>query len=361
MKRVLLTAIALCAFILPLNTRAGEVAPAGKGKDIKNIKQELTETGYVRLKPGCTYYLTSYIPLHDNNTINATGATVIVSKHATRNDPAFYKKDYSSMKNIKIIGGTWLSNKKKGNTGTTFSFAHCQDITLENMTIRTTNAEGHAVELVSCRNVMINNCQITAQGKGKSKSVEEMVQIDVAASKTAPFLPKQYQNGLACQNVTVKNCTITGNRAVCCNYTKKNKKFLNRFHTNITIMGCTLTGTKSEGLALFNTASAVVRNNTIVSNSKRTKTAYSIGCHVSMFGKAPAFSNGTIIIEGNKIRGGRQGFYLSSHTKTRYGHVTLKNNVFYAKKGPAYAAMIAKNTSKVSSAITSFLFNNVYQ
>lgn len=360
MKRFLLLAIAVCAFFLPVSTRAGEVAPAGKGKDIKRINEELKKTGYVRLQEGKVYYLTSYIRLNTNNRIDASGATIIVSKHATRNDPSNYRKDYSSMKNIRITGGTWLSNKAKGNSGTTFSFAHCQDIVLENMMIKTTNAEGHAIELVGCKNVRIEGCRIEAQGKGKSKSVEEMVQIDLAAPKTAPFLSRKFQNGLTCRNITVKDCVIRGNRALTCNFAKVDKKFRNRYHSNITVTGCTLTGTKSEAFALFNTDTAIIKNNTMISNSSRTKESYSVGCHVSVFGKAPAFSKGSILIEGNTIKGGRQGFFLSSHTSERYGKVILKDNSFYAKNGVAYAAMIAKNTSNKSSAILSDFSNNNY-
>ena len=330
-KKTLLFAAAVLIAGPIAHVRAGEVKPTGGRMDMYNIREELSQTGYVKLLPGETYYLSSYINLQSNDTIDATGATVIVTGGATRNSE--YTTGYDSMKNVKIMGGTWLSNKKDGNTGTTFSFAHCSGITLEDMDIRTTNAEGHAVELVGCKDVTIRHCNIEAQGKGKSKSVEEMIQIDLAAPTTAPFLSSKYQNGLACQNITVEGCTVTGNRAVCANYAKKNKKYLKKYHKNITVKNNKLTGNTSEALALFNTINAKVQNNTIITKSKRTSEAYSVGCHVALFGKIKAFSKGKITVTGNTIKGGRQGFFLCSHTKTKYGKLIIKNNKIYCKKG----------------------------
>ena len=43
--------------------------------------------------------------------------------------------------------------------------------------------------------------------------------------ENAPNLPSTEQNGLACRNVTIQNCTIEGNRGICCNYDSKNKKY----------------------------------------------------------------------------------------------------------------------------------------
>ena len=291
-----------------------------------------------------------YISLNSNNSINATGAKIIVAKGAVRNDPDNYKTDYSSMSNVRIKGGSWVSPNKSGNSGTTFSFAHCRNITLENMDIRTTHADGHAIELVGCDGVNIRKCTILAQGTGKATSVEEMVQIDLATPLTAPFLEAKFQNGLPCKNITVSDCTITGSRGLGANFAGREPKFINKYRSNIKVLNNKLTGKTSEALALFNTINATVKNNTIITNSKRTGDSHSIGCHVALFGTIPGFSKGKITVEKNTIKGGRQAFQLCSHTKSQYGTLQIKNNKLYCKKGKANALKVTVNAKKKKSA-----------
>ena len=352
-KRILLYTVVPFVFflLLSLDISAGTVLPTGEisSEDVRNIDDELDETGYVRLKEGGVYYLSHYIPLNSNSTIDARGATIVINKGATRNDPLNYTTGYNSMSNIKIIGGTWISFHEEGCTGTTFSFAHCQNITLKDMDIRSTNAEGHAIELVACKNVTISNCKIIAQGKGDNNSVEEMVQIDLAAPHNAPFLEEKYQNGLACQNITVSRCTIVGNRGLSASFAKKDPSFLKKYHRNIVVKNCSITGNTAEGLALFNTIDAVVKNNRLISKSKRTNTAYSSGCHITLFAKIPAFARRKIYIRNNVIKGGWTGFQITSHSKTRYGKMSIKNNKIFAKKGKKRALIIFPNPKKKPS------------
>ncbi len=343
MKKHILLFLIILLLTTPVYALADETVPTDWGSNQIDIQYELSQKHYVKLQAGKTYYLHSYLRLDSNYTLDATGATIIVSGGATRNSR--YTTDYSSMSNIRIKGGTWLSSNSQGNSGTAFSFAHCSNIVLENMDIRTSNAEGHAIELVGCRGVTIRNCKVFAQGSGKNKSVEEMIQIDLAAPATAPFLSSVYQNGLACKNITITGCTVSGNRGICANYANADKKFRNSYHDNIVITNNYIIGNKAEGLALFNTNNAKVTGNTIISNSKRLKESYSVGCHLAMFGKAKkAFKKGTITIRNNTIKGGKAGFQIASHTKTKYGKVVIKNNKLYCKKGK-------KNALKVYSGI----------
>jgi len=341
------------SLLLSMNevVKAGIVPPSNKrtNKDVRNIDDEQDETGYVRLQEGETYYLSHFIPLMSNSTIDARGATIIVNKGAVRNDTSNYKTGYNSMSNIKIIGGKWISAHEDGCSGTTFSFAHCQNITLEKMDIRTTNAQGHAIELVACKNVTIKDCKVIAQGKSKKKSVEEMIQIDLAAPHTAPFLKSKYQNGLACKNIKVIGCTITGSRGLCANYAKEDKKYRKKYHDKILVKNCTITGRTSEALALFNAINVEVKNNKIITKSKRTGSPYSIGCHVALFGKISKFSKGKIRIYDNVIKGGRQGFQICSHSKSRYGSLIIKNNKLYSKKGKSRALVIQPNIKRKPS------------
>lgn len=342
----------LFAAFFSMQVRAGTVLPSGtiSNADVNAIDDELDQTGYVRLRSGSRYYLSHFIPVNSNSTIDARGATIIVRKGAVRNDPMNYRTGYDSMSKVTIIGGTWLSADKNGCTGTTFSFAHASNITLKDMNIRSTNAEGHAIELVACKNISIRNCTVIAQGKGRRTSVEEMIQVDLASPHNAPFLEEKYQNGLACQNVTISGCRVTGNRAIGVSFSKKDKQYLKKYHTNITVKNCRLTGNTAEGLALFNAINVTVKNNRIISKSSRTNTAYSSGCHVTLFGKIPAFASGKISIRNNVIKGGRTGFQICSHSKVRYGTLIIKKNKLYSKKGKKRALVIELNPKGKASA-----------
>ena len=332
------------------DARAGVVKPTANKKDALAINRELKETGYARLVKGKTYYLTYPIRLNSNQTVDATGATLVVSQSAVRNDPDNYKKNYNSMSNILVKGGTWISNKKNGNKGTAFSFAHCKRIILEDMDIRTSNAEGHGIELVGCQDVCIRRCHVIAQGKGKARSVEEMIQIDLAAPHAAPFLASKYRNGLPCKNIQIDECVVKGNRGICANYSKKDKKYLNKCHDKITITNSVITGVKSEALALFNAANITVENNKIVTKSKRTGEAYSIGCHIAVFGSNSLLPQSENVVKDNTIKGGRQGFQLCSHSRSQYGSITVSNNKIYCKKGVDNALVITENTAGKRSA-----------
>ena len=327
--------MAFAGVVLPVS----EAVASNYRSDRQAIQAELDWAGSVTLQEGKTYHLDAALRVRSNYSIDATGATIVLEKAAVRNNTSDFKTGYNSLSNVTVKGGKWIPANSNGTTGTTFSFAHSSNIQLLNLDIECTNQEYHAIELVGCKNVLIQGCTIIAQGTGKAKSVEEMVQIDLATPLTAPFLGSAFQNGLACDNIRVIGNTITGNRAVCCNYAARENKFKKYYHKNIVIKNNVLTGNKAEALALFNTLNATVSNNTIITKSSRVKEAYSIGLHVSVFGKIKAFKKkGNITVTNNIIKGGRQAFFISSHAKnTSFKKLTIKNNRLYCKKGKKMA------------------------
>ena len=349
--RVLFCAVFLFTlFLMCLPACAGTVAPSGRrdSTDRMAIQRELDSSGNVTLQSGGTYFLDIALRLNSNQTIIADGATIILRKAAARNATDNIRPDYGSMSNVLISGGTWLSESPDGLTGTTFSFAHSNRIRLLNLNMACTNPEAHAIEVIACDDVIIQGCTIVPQGSGKANGQQEMVQIDLATPLTAPFLDNaSLQNGLACKNISVLNCSITGSRALCCNYAAKESKYKKYYHQNIVIKNNTLIGQKAEALALFNTLTADVEGNTIICYSSRVKTAYSIGLHVALFGKAKIFKKkANIRIVGNVIKGGRQALHILSHAKVKYKKVTVKNNKLYCRKGKKQALSIS-TVSKV--------------
>ncbi len=289
------------------------------------------------LESGGTYYLSKRIMLESNWTIDATDATIITSGMIFNHDVT--SKKYDSIFGVTIKGGTWKTTITDGYGKTLMHFTHAKNITLQDMKIEACNYGGHSIELVACKDVTIDHCKITPLGKPSATSVEEQIQIDIAAPATAPFLSSDYTNGLCCKNITITDCTVTGCRAICANYAATDGgKYLKNFHENIVIKNCKLTGKTAETLALFNTTSATVSGNKIKTKAPTSRDSYSVGCHFAYFGKVPAsIKNTKIKITKNKIYGGRQALLVYSHSSSKYGTVTIKNNTLYCKKGAANA------------------------
>ncbi len=306
---------------------------------------------------GETVEVNGLIRIGDNTTIIATGATIIGTtdgKGIISHKVDGYK--YDALKNVTINGGTW-KNKENSKACTTMRFAHAYNINIKNATVECTY-EGHAVELIACKKVTVNNCNLmAANNKTKSKtSVEEALQIDLATPKTAPGVydetkDTKYVNGQTCQNIRVLNSTISGSRGVCANFASQEKKFQKKYHKNVTIEGCTITGNSAEGVALFNTIGVTIKNNTIKTNSKQTGTAYANGITMRMWGKnSKAASYKTKIIK-NKVYGRNNGISVASMCSSKYGTTKIKKNKVYVKRAIKNAIRVSgcKKVKEVSN------------
>ena len=330
---------------------AGVVYPAAEyeygGDDRMNIQQELDTTGSVTLVDGKTYRLGYSLRVSSNMTINAGSATVICAKAIMVNIPEC--ADYKAIENLTVNGGIWKSESENGASGSSIKITHGNNIKFNNMKVRHNNALGHTIELVACKNVSIKNCNFAPLGTEKSKT-EEAIQLDIASHTTAYFLEsepfntliaKQLQNGAACQNITIANCTITGNRGIVANYTaKEDGKYLKKLHNNIVLKNNKITSAGGEAVALFNTKNATVSGNKIICNAKGSD-SYTVGLHFDNFGKTNELKSGKITVKNNTVKGGRQAFMIYSHTASKYGKVTISSNKLYCKKGKK-AALYAK-------------------
>ena len=357
-SRYLLTALLfLCSAMLMfsffgMRVYAEESSEGTAGSDTQAVLEELQQNGSIKLQSGKTYYIERLF-LEDGWMIDATGATIISSNYLFNH--GLSATNYGSLKNVTIKGGTWKYSDDEGFPTTSIHFTHASNIKLLDMTIENTNYQGHTIELVACKNVLIKNCKIKPLGTPVSSSNEEQIQIDVAAQSTAPFILRSgmmgdriegdassYLNNAGCQNIKIIGCEVTGSRAVCANFTKKDgKEALNSFHSNIVVKNCKLTGETAEALAIFNTLSATVNGNTIITKAPLSRDSYSVGCHFHLFGDSSEGKN-AITVSKNTIKGGREGLYFFSHSKTLYNKVTAKNNKLYAKSG-------AENALKASS------------
>jgi len=321
--------------------RAG-VVEANGSTDAYNIQQELNKTGRVTLKKGGTYRLYDSLVLGSNMSIEAEGATVICEKPIAFNIPE--KTDYKAAVNISIKGGTWKS-EADGYYASSFKFTHASNIKLTDMKIRAANLSGHSIELVACKDVVIDNCDIAGLGSSESMT-EEAVQLDIASSVTAPFLrgtpfrtdlADALYNKAGCKNITVKNCKIVGNRGVVANHTKNDGDAINSIHENIILIGNKITGLKGEGVVFFNTKSATVKNNKIKSLRKGRSDAYTVGLHISTFSNNKALKKAVFKIMGNTIHGGRQAVMVYSHSGIKFGKAVIEKNKLFCKAGKEFA------------------------
>lgn len=290
----------------------------------------------------------------NNTTLIATGATVFQTEwEKPLINNTCDKINYNSTKNVTIIGGKWQikNNEKALKDTSTFRFIHSKNLTFKNCKIDT-NYRSHAIELIACKNVTVDNCKLLSKGKTFDK-IDEALQIDIATKATAPTfasMASKFLNGQTCHNITVKNCTIRGARGICANKTDtENGKWLSKHHTNITITNNTITGKTLEGVVLNNTAGFTVKNNTIVSLSSNSDKGYTIGLSILSYGANSAISNRTNIISGNTIKGDRQGLYMNSYTQYSYGKTTVKNNKFYAKSGASNGYIVYKCSKLVKA------------
>lgn len=329
-----------------IHVQAATVEPTGDtdGKeDYRNIMEALQTDGEVRLESGDTYYIVKPIILGSNQTIYADGATIICLQGAFRSDLPT-KANYASIKNVTVDGGTWKNTEKDGLHGSMIQFSHGQKITLKNLDV-SCNYEGHAIELIAVKDVVVDHCTVKALGQCAAGCREEQIQIDIATPATAPKVAAagaQFVQGQTCQNITVKNCTVLGARGVCANFTKtENGKYLNKFHKNIVIKNNYIEGKTAEALALFNVVGATIEGNKIITKNKNTGESYSVGLHIAMFGKAPAaMASAVFYVKNNVIKGGRQGMLFWSHSSSEFGRLVAKKNKCYAKSGKEQAYQI---------------------
>ena len=327
---------AILSFYKVETVQAG-VVEANGDTDSYNIQQELNETGSVTLVKGATYRLYNSIILSSNMSIEADGATIICEKPIAFNIPETV--DYNAATNISINGGIWKS-EYEGYYGSSFKFTHASDIKLTNMTIKAANLSGHSIELVACKNVVIDGCDIAGLGESDSLT-EEAIQIDIAFSGTAPYLSsipfktdlaETLWNNAGCKNITIKNSKIEGNRGVVANHTKY-EEAINTIHENITITDNKITGLKGEGVVLFNTKSATVKNNKIKSLRKGISDAYTVGLHIATFSNDKALKKAVFKISGNTIYGGRQAVMVYSHSGVKFGKALIEKNKLFCKAG----------------------------
>ena len=275
-----------------------------------------------------------------NTTIIAKGATIQNTKkgaNAMSITPKSSSSKYDSISNIKVIGGKWRAAEKSGRKGPMFWMGFCNHITLDGVDVNC-NVEGHAIEIVACRDITIKNCKVVAIGSTKKKEIQEMIQIDISTprtSSTAARLGKSYVKGQTCRNIRIENNYVKGPIAVGINWEKKH---LSKYHKNMKVLNNELVGTKSAALNLGNTIGFEIKGNKV----KGVK-----GIYVANYGKPPkALKKAKGIINSNIVKGKKKALKVNAKNR-KIGKLIVTGNKFYCKKGKkkAYSKKEIKKSS----------------
>lgn len=218
----------------------------------------------IKLVSGKKYYFDGPLPLFDNLTLDATGATITqkaVGKGFGIN-ARYYGSEfakgvktggYNRCKNITITGGTWVGTTKPDKTKTkkygwysgysAFLFMHGKNVTIQNATI-TNNYNGHCIEFAGVKKGVIKNC--TFKGKYVGDTTNEVIQLDTNYNSSVS--PTGYPwDGTPCKNVKISGCKfkIAMPVGIGTNYQCKKQS------SNITISKCTFTKVKKYAVALY--------------------------------------------------------------------------------------------------------------
>lgn len=347
-RTLFIAALAMCILLAFAGVAYGAsssvtIKPSGKtdNTDVKRITTALKKYKTVKLKKGKKYYLATPIHAKSNRTLVASGATIVAKSDIIACD--LNKAGYKNIVNFTIKGGTWKSKSKTGFKGTSIRFIHGANIKLIDMTIRHPNYDGHAIELVGCKDVLVDNVKIVPQGTAK-KSAETMLQIDIATTANYPSFRKKpsLSNGAVCSNIVIQNCTITGNKAIAAGFDKGNKQgYINSAHSGIQIINSKLIGKNAEALFLPNVKSAVVSGNYIESDLNDS-TDNAIGCHFLIAGD---ISDTSFDCTNNTIKGGKYALRVwpvKQPGGVRIGRVNITDNVCYCRSGADSAIQAAE-------------------
>lgn len=346
---------------------------ANYAKNLTDIEGKSYSSIQIILKPG-TYQLDVPIVLYSNTAIVAQSGTKVVATGNTGSliRTAWLKdletttnKGYDMVRNISITGGVWNSNSISGST---IRLTHTSNATLKNMEICNIGTTGHMIALESCKNVIIDQCNLHTviyakaelQSNGGAGAEREAIHIDTCHDEAGtPGLTNEEYDDLPCDGITITNNRIDNAPTGIGSHFAVNDVY----HKNIVITGNTITNTKSCGIRAYK-----YKNLTIQKNSLSN---VGMGIRVLTLGKntvgnilpnvekepAPKDNNYNVVIQGNTIKNvkGDSGIYVSGSASLPIASSlidsnTIENVTFYGIFLSDYCqkSMVTNNTIKVT-------------
>lgn len=161
-----------------------------------------------------SYELYDTIILKNNTILELHEETVLIRKH----DKQMFISEfnvatikYEGTNNIHVKGGTLLHNGNE-TPRNMFLLFHARNIKFENVTFKNIVAS-HALDLVGCENVIVENCKFLGYDHNKSnEKFREVIQIDCAVKTGAGLDESLYPidslcfDGTRTRNVLIENC-----------------------------------------------------------------------------------------------------------------------------------------------------------
>ena len=161
-----------------------------------------------------SYELYDTIILKNNTMLELHEETTLIRKH----DKQMFISEfnvatikYEGTNNIYIKGGTLLHNGNE-TPRNMFLLFHARNIKFENVTFKNIVAS-HAIDLVGCENVIVENCKFLGSDHNKSnEKFREVIQIDCAVKTGAGLDESLYPidslcfDGTRTRNVLIENC-----------------------------------------------------------------------------------------------------------------------------------------------------------
>jgi len=320
--------------------------------------------GVVLIPPG-VYRVNSGLIVRANVVISAYGATIL------RGTPTFallrnFDKAvdsfplYSGNSNIMVLGGTWDGNASAATatSGNVFSFAHCENITVRDVTILDV-ADAHAIEFNGARHSRVVNCRAFGY-KSIGGTNSEAFQFDLSSTSTGLCAP--YDN-TPCQNILIdgnhvgKSTKLNGWPRMVGSHYSASGVWQSAFRVvNNIAYDCT-----DHAIRAYQWVDVVVANNTVVGGN--------IGIQIRS-GDLPASNNvDRCVVVGNTVRNttgdGIQFTGISGGGIAR--ELVVGNNMIAAPGGNgigmtyAYGAVISGNqiVSSASTGISVSFSDNV--
>ena len=223
--------------------------------------------------PAGTYYLGSALYIYSDTRLVLDPGAKIVRK-TTVDAPMLMSKysgnaksttpGYAQCQNIEITGGVWDGNVTGKYYVNNFYIGHADNVYIHDTTV-INNSGSHLIELAGVNNatierVTLDGFKISTNRKCpvSGQSLKEAIQLDYCSKASAEkFTP---HDNTACQNITIRNCSISNYMCGIGAHGFKSGVYLK----NILIEGNTFTNITNCCIDMRNFQNVTIRNNTAV-------------------------------------------------------------------------------------------------
>ncbi|MBR6392760.1 MAG: right-handed parallel beta-helix repeat-containing protein [Eubacterium sp.] len=165
-----------------------------------------------------------------------------------------YNYGYDGYKNITVSGGVW--NEDYCGDSCAMRFAHCENVRIENVTIKK-NKNSHHMEIAAAKDFSVINCTFSGY-KRTNGGDGTALQID-PIHDTSHFPSYYYYDDTPCVNVTVKGCTFDSVYSGVGSFSG----VVGCYFSNINITGNTFNNIKDKAISAYNYINSNISNNII--------------------------------------------------------------------------------------------------